>query len=382
MVAVVSSASAVLGASGSPVSEVANRLAIAVAGSHGRRLAGAPPRPLGPRDFTELIRVAERHRLLGALAEVVEAELLPVDDVQRRELTERHTSWLIHALRVERLLNRTATCAAAAGIDMRVLKGVALARLAYSDPAWRVFSDLDVLVPSERLDDMVRIIGRELGGVPAAAELRPGFNREFGKDTTIRVDDAELDVHRTFVTGPFGLTVDLAGLFADSTPFRVGDAEFLALGAGGLFLHGCYEAALGDWPLRLGSLRDLMAVHAAFTVDEREVLSSARAWRAVAVVQRAARLTADLLDLPLGHGLRRMAAIDVPRREARLLRWYLTPARGYTRPLASMIVIPGLRARLRYAGALVAPSAEYLRDRGWTQRSHALRAVGRLRGRS
>ena len=380
MVGVEGRSSAALGSSGSQVSEAANQVAVAVAGARAGRLAGGPSSPLAPHDFAELIRIAEQHRLLGALAEVVEAGLLPVDGAQREQLTGRHTGWLVHSLAVERLLGRAAACAGRSGIDLRVLKGVALARLVYGDPAWRVFSDVDVLVPSDHFDRMVRVVRTELAGVPAVPELRPGFDSEFGKDATIRVDDVELDVHRTFVTGPFGLTVDLRSLFRDPTPFRIGDRDFRALGANALFLHGCYEAALGDYPLRLGALRDLMMIHDRLTVDHDAVLETARHWRATAVVRRAARLTSEVLELEAGHGLRRLAELEVPRGEARLLRAYLTPARSYTRPLASLVVIRGLRARARYARALVAPSDDYLQSRRWTLRSHARRAVNRLRG--
>ncbi|MBA3621797.1 MAG: hypothetical protein H0W51_05695 [Euzebyales bacterium] len=48
-------------------------------------------------------------------------------------------------------------------------------------------------------------------------QLRPGFDRRFGKGAPLRRDEGwELDLHRTFVMGPFGLTVDLDGLFASS----------------------------------------------------------------------------------------------------------------------------------------------------------------------
>jgi len=331
-------------------------------------------------DFSELLDLAGRHRLLGAVAEVVASRELPVTDEQRALLAEHHVRWMTQALRVERLLLRIDECLSREGVETRVLKGVALAHHVYPDPAWRVFSDLDLLVASRQFDAATRVARDELNGTQPVPELRPGFDREFGKEALVRVDGVELDLHRTFVAGPFGLTVDLERLFDDSTPFHVGGRRFQALGPNAMFLHACYNAALGDYPLRLCALRDLLVVHESLTIDHDSIVAMAQDWRATAVVQRAAEITVDALELGESHSLAPLAALKVDRGEARLLRSYLTPARSYRRQLASLAVIPGVRARLRYARALVRPSREYLRSRGWDERGHVRRALDGLRG--
>jgi hypothetical protein len=312
------------------------------------------------------------------VAELVAERSFPVTDAQRQSLTEMHSGWLHHALTVERLLLRVGECFDRGGIDFRVLKGVALSRLIYPDPSWRVFGDLDLLIPSHQFDDAVRLACTELGGVQPVPELRPGFDREFGKEALIRIGRFELDIHRTFVTGPFGLAVELDRLFEAETPFEVGGKRFAALDPTALFLHVCYNLALGDHPVRLCSLRDLLLAHERLGVDLDTVVRTAHAWRATAVVQRAAQLSVDMVGLDPDHGLVELARLAVPRREAWLLRSYLTTARSYSRPLASLAVIPGVRARLRYARALLSPSAEYLNSRGWTERRHLRRARDRL----
>ena len=370
-----------LGESGSSTSETANRVAIAVTAAKTESPLRLPMKPLAAEDFDELLRLAERHRILGALAEAVHDGLLPVEDRQHEAVSARHRVWAVHCLQAERLLCQAHKSLQTLGLELRVLKGPALARIAYDDPAWRVFSDVDILVPSYQLDDAVGTLISELGAVPAVAQIRPGFDREFGKDVTVRVEGLELDVHRTFVSGPFGLTARLDRLFEDRTPIDIGSCRLSALGSADLFLHACFEAALGDYPLRLGALRDLVAVHARVPVDGREIAEVARSWRASAVVRRAARLACEVLELDPRHGLQRFSDLDVPRMESWLLRAYLTPARSYTRPLASVIVIPGVGARVRYALALAFPSREYLRGRAWTYRGHVRRAAHRLRGR-
>ena len=94
---------------------------------------------------------------------------------------------------------------------------------------------------------------RGSGAFGRTRELRPGFDREFGKDVLIRINGIELDIHRTFVTGPFGLTIPLEQLFASATPFAVGGRTLHALGGEEMFLQACYNAALGDRPVRWGS---------------------------------------------------------------------------------------------------------------------------------
>ncbi len=355
------------------------QLAVALAGAPLGDTTRLVPEPLAEDDFMALLRLCEDHRLLGTLADAVENGRVAVDDGQLDSLTQRYLVWLSNSLEVERLLLRVAECCAQAGIEMRVLKGAALARLAYPDPSSRVFADLDLLIPATRFDDAVRLAVDELGGTQSIVELRPGFDREFGKDATVLVGRVELDLHRTFVTGPFGLTIPLDDLFTDSTPLVIGGRTFSALGPTALLMHAFYNAALGDYPVRLCSLRDLMLLSERPEADFRQIRVWARQWRAAAVVQRGAALVVETLGLPGSHGLWQLAGLDVPRRERWALASYLTPARSYSRPLASLLVIPGVRARMRLAGALVRPSAAYLHSRGWTERSHIRRAVARFR---
>ena len=290
-----------------------------------------------------------------------------------------HTRWQAHALGLERLLLLVADRFGAAGIDFRVLKGVALAHVVYSDPSWRVGADLDLLIPSDRFDDAVGIGVNDLGGDQALPELRSGFDREFGKESLVCIGPYELDLHRTFVTGPFGLTIELDDLFQAGTPMSLGGRELLAFGPLHQLLHACYNTALGDYPVRLCSVRDLLLCRDRLEVDFDEFVATAERWHGTAVVRRAAELVIDIAGPDVAGGFVELAALTVPRREAWLLRSYLTPARSYSRPLASLAVIKGARARLRYASAVLAPSTTYLRSRGWTRRSHFGRAVRRLR---
>jgi hypothetical protein len=136
-----------------------------------------------------------------------------------------------------------------ASIPTCVLKGVALAHLVYPDPSYRVFGDVYLLVPSAMFASAIAVLHREMGTARCVPELRPGFDERFGKEALMRsVNGLELDVHRMFVEGAWGLTMDLDDLFSPSRRFVLAGQELDALPMPQQFLHACYAAAIGDWP--------------------------------------------------------------------------------------------------------------------------------------
>jgi hypothetical protein len=345
-------------------------------------IEGAVPFPNGPladEPFDRLVDECLHQRLLGALAEAASHGSLVVTEAQRARLADQHAASQGHMLVLERTLLRVADVFGELGVEFRVLKGVGLAHLIYAEPSWRASSDLDLLVPSAQFDAAVAGLIDRLGGEQDVPELRPGFDREFGKEALVRVGPVEVDLHRTFVTGPFGLTIDLDEMFAEASPFDIDGRRLAGLGAEHLVMHACINVALGDLPVRLGSVRDLLLCQRESGVDTPSTAALAHRWRVSAPVRRAAELAVGIAGPVAAGELADLAQIEVPRREAWLLRSYLSPARSYSRPLASLAVIRGVRPRARYARALVAPSADYLRSRGWTGRSHVRRAYRRLR---
>jgi hypothetical protein len=298
-----------------------------------------------------------------------------------REWLERPVMvWLTNSLRVERLALQAAELYASEGVPFRLLKGPAIARLAYDDPAERVFADLDLLVPAAHLDRAVALAVERLGGIVPTPEPRPGFAREFGKEVLVRVGGIELDLHRTLVAGPFAHHLGVDELFVDHSGVEVGGQVLPALGSSSLALHACCHAALGDYPVRLGALADLVRLSEAPAWSAGAVIATATSWRMRAVVQRAAHLAVALLDLPSEHPLQPLTGLDVPRVERLLLRSYLSPGRGYTRELAALATRPGLRARARLARALLWPTDEYLLARGTRRGAFARRSWQMLTG--
>jgi hypothetical protein len=339
-----------------------------------------PPRSVGAGDFDALLVGCEEHRILGELAALVRDGVLSLDAAQRDALEEKFRAWLTHALRVERLVIDATRVLDRARIPSRVLKGVALARTTYDDPNDRVFGDVDLLVPARQFTRASEVLAGALDGERAQPELRPGFDDRFGKEIMLRVRGLELDLHRTFVEGGYGLTVELDDLFATPNPFPLGICELEALPMPQRLLHACYAAALGDWPPRLGSLRDVAQIVHREQPHLADVLVMAQRWRCEPVVARAVTLAWDELALTTRPPIVVWAEHFQPTTaQRRMLRWHEGPARAFTRHLAAVRVLPGARDRLAYLRAIMFPQRSYLQARGFTALGNAKRAWARIR---
>jgi Uncharacterised nucleotidyltransferase len=339
-----------------------------------------PPGPLARDVFTSLVAEAEHHRVLGFLGEAVRGGALAVDPDQHVDLEEKLERWLAHALRVEALLLSTIEELERAGIDHRVFKGVALANTVYEDPSLRVFADIDVLVPSSDFAVAASLLAAALGTHRSVPELRPGFDARFGREAMLRSDAGlELDVHRTFVDGAYGLTVELDDLFVNPRTFALGGRDVATLPPVHQLLSSCYSAALGDWPARLASQRDVVQLLHVDAPSTDDVLALARRWRAEPVVACAIAQSWAALEPQFAPPLVEWARNYVPGAFDRiLLASYRGPARGLTTQAAGVLVVPGAGLKLAYLRAITTPQRGYLQERGLTAGDRWRRGLARL----
>jgi len=349
--------------------------------AHG--LPGAPALGSAPLDepaWADLLRILIAERLVPVASYAVADGAFVVTDAQRVELFAAHERAMSLALVLERRLLATVGDLRAAGIDVRALKGPAVCRLDYPDPSWRAFGDVDLLVPGAEFDAAGRAL-TEHGAERRFAEVRPGFDARFGKAVTfVDPDGIQIDLHRTFATGAFGLRVDTAALFATRDTVTVGGVEVAALSRVHRFLHACFHAALGDQEPRLVALRDVAQLLLVTDLDLEAARAAARAWGAEAVVARAVRLAWDRLGLA-PHAADRWAAAFVPsRREARALAAHTSPDRSYASQVAAGVSsVPGIAGRLAYVRALLLPDRRHLAGRDGTDRARLQRALAARR---
>jgi hypothetical protein len=338
-----------------------------------------PDAPLVGGDFELLVADCEYHRILGFLGTAVRDGAFPVTERQRARVEETWSGWLAHGVRMERLVLEATAVLEAADIRSIVLKGLALSHTVYPSPEQRVFGDVDLLIEPHNFTRAADVLVAEMHAKRALPELRPGFDDRFGKEILVRIDKFELDLHRMFVEGPYGLTMRLEDLWESPETFRVGNRELLALGPIPRALHAAYAAALGDWPLRLAPARDLAQILNAtgVTVDDMTVM--ARHWRAEAVVIAAMERTSDTIPLGTEPPSIRNTGREPSRRDAAYLASYRGGARGYARQLCGVAVVNGIVARLRYLTSIAVPSREYLNARGFGRLSFVQVARSRLR---
>lgn len=338
---------------------------LAIAG-HG--LAGTtrpfPAQPLDDAAWAGLLAAAKANRVLGQLRAAVDAGLMPVTADQRGQARAAHRMTLLRVLSLEQHLVEVAGVLGDAGVECRVLKGSAYAHLDYPEPALRSFIDLDLLFRPSDFDRAVAVLVGA-GFTRFLAEPRPGFDRRFDKGTTLRGPDFEIDLHRTFVLGPWGVRVNIDALWDAGQEFTVGGRTLVALSAPNRFLHACYHAALGDWPLRLGSLRDVAQLVPADEESQGALIERARAWGVRAVVAAAVADSGRLLGVEPAGTLRSWAAGYVPtRREEHWLGLHTRSDKTFAaQAIATLPVLPGIRDKAAYLRALVLPDARYTAGR-------------------
>jgi hypothetical protein len=336
--------------------------------------------PIEDDQWAELLRSLEAHRVLGLLGAAVEAGRFPVTEPQRAALELELQRWHAHALRLERLVLDAVAVFARAGIRHRVLKGMALSHTAYPAPEWRVFGDADVLVEPSALGAATNAFAAALGGIRVQPKLCPGFDDRFGKEVLVRVGELELDLHRTFVEGALGLTIELEDLWSDATRFEISGVALDALTPTTQVMHAAYAVAVGDEHPRLCAQRDLAQLLLFADIVQGSVLDLARRWRAEALLAWAIRTAWDSLRLTAEPSLLAWARSHrATRREEWLLASHRGRARGYTRHLTALGVLPSWSAKGAYLRAIAWPSGAYLRARGSSRRAFLMRPIGATR---
>jgi hypothetical protein len=327
------------------------------------RLCDEPPEEAV---WSSLVGRCRAQRVPGLLLAAIDAGALPVTDEQRDQAEEVHLGSMASVLRLERRLLEVAEALEGAGLAMVALKGSALAHLAYPDPSWRFFGDVDVLVRSDQLAAALETLTAAFDAVRQVPEVRPGYDRRFAKSVTLRsADGLELDVHRNLVFGTFGFAIDRDELFATARTFEVGGRRIAALGPEAMLLHACYHAGLGDPTPRMNSVRDVAQLLLTGDHDPDRVLALAERWGSVAVLQRGITLCRELLGIEVAGPLADATAAYRPTaRETRAIDSYVGVNRSHSaKMLASLPFIEGLGAKAAFVGVTVLPSRGFLQQR-------------------
>ncbi|MGH8900386.1 MAG: nucleotidyltransferase family protein [Egibacteraceae bacterium] len=325
---------------------------------------GWPRRPLDAPCWSSLLSRVDEHRLSGLLLEALAAQALPATAEQIVQARHVHAQAMGRVLLSDAALLEATETLDRAGIVWRALEGAATAHLVYGDPATRPYRDVGVLVPTTRFDDALQAL-EVLGYQRRSPPLKPGFDVTFGKAVRlVRADRRSIDLHRTLIPGPFGLTIELDSLFRAAAVFSIGGRPIKGLAPEAHFLYSCYYAVLDDAPPRLLSLRDVTQQVLEHDLDVERVLALASAWAGEAVLALAVRLAWERFALADAVPLSAWARRYTPsRRERRFLLSYRT-RRFAHKALDSLQVIKGVRSKAAFLRAVALPDPAWLAYHG------------------
>jgi hypothetical protein len=345
-----------------------------------------PQAVLDDKTWEAVLAGVSGDRLTGHLVRALDDGVFAASDDQQAAAVEAHEGALAVDVVLERLLLTTMRQLDAADIPARVLRGPAVAHSVYLEPSLRSFADVDLLVASRDYDAALAQLCAD-GARRRYQEPRKGFDRRFGKGVCLEIPGGlglEIDLHRTFVAGPFGLAVDTDALFENSTRFVLGGQELYGLDPEARFLDSCFHAALGRKEPRLVALRDVAQMILCSSLDADRVRERCRAWRCGIVVQRAVGLAWGafaLLDTP--EVVRWAHSHECSLFERRALRAYVGSDRSYAgQAVAGLQAVHGVRDKARYATALLVPNRAYVRIREGSYRRRVRRALRLFREES
>ena len=355
-------------------------VALAGYGVLGRR--ALPDSPLTNEQWRSLLELAYVERLSGLLVSAIQDGAFPATPEQAGEAQVLQVTIMSRVLLLDRLLLRVVSALRDSGIEFRLLKGCAHAHLLYSDPSLRPYVDVDLLVRGEQFAEAVTTLGA-LGIQRPEPELRPGFDRRFGKGATLRTELGDgIDLHRTFVDGPFAVMIDFNELFVRSEFVNVGGVALPTLAREERVLHACFHAAVSDKVPGLMALRDVVQGCCDPNLDIRALHHIARKFQAPAVVAKAVRSSFDRLAPHFENELVAWSrGYEPSKREAWILRSYEASDRRWAhQAIAALRVVPGVGGKLAYTRAVVLPTRSALTARGRTSRGRLMNASKGLRG--
>lgn len=329
--------------------------------------------------WPRLLATAQAEGLTGILLAASDSSDVELSRDQREELGRTHEEAMTQSLLLERLLVEVAERLAVESVELRVLKGSAVAHLDYPTASMRPFNDVDLLVRPDDVQHAIAILAG-MGFTRPQAQTHPGFDRAFGKGATlVGPTGMEIDLHRTFVMGGFGLAVDLEQVWSRPQHYPLAGLRLPALSAEARIMHAAYHAVVGNWPPRLLPYRDLAEMLLYGGYSDATLRELAAGWRAEIVLATAVQETWDLLNIADVTALSAWAARFQPTRQEReLLAVHRSPDSSYAaQSRAAVRMIPGWSDRLTYLRWLAVPSREFLDSRGTNLRAHLWRGLRR-----
>lgn len=341
-----------------------------------------PDRPLVLDDATaeRLERWAGPSGVDGVMWNAIESGSLEMSEAACERAHASHLRWQHRTLLAEGTALVAVDILSTAGIESRVLKGIASAHLDHPQPSLRTSNDADLLVARR---DLIRAIDLldERGFIRHERHLGRRWERRFGRAATLRVPSgADVDVHATIGTGYFGRRLeqvhDLAGLGSEA--FDLGGAPMLALDGPARLLTSCYAAVLSRGP-RLRLWRDIATQLTIANLDWRAAVGLAAACDGTAVIARGILDSQAETHFETSHPSVSWARqVDPDHAAARALGLLeADEADGWTAEARSTMLALGSVDRARFVSGIAAGVLTRRRSTPWSDLTRAARLLKR-----
>jgi hypothetical protein len=334
-------------------------LAVARAGLPG----AAPPRRDGWDEHLDAIMA---QGLAGLFSASAAAGMVDIDAEIAARLQGQLDAEAVRAVQLEGELLRLAP--AMEHLGAVVLKGAVLAHAAYPDPLLRPFTDLDLLVPGDRISHAISVLAT-YGYERTRPEPAPGYDARIGKAVTLQhPGGVVVDLHRTLAGGNAGEGIDIPELLAGRRQVSIGSHTIPAPSWEAHLVECALHAVVGDGLTRPLSLRDVAEVAHHPSLDPAAAAELTFRWQVAELVGIGLHAARDGLGVELPNALASLAFradLTVPSSE---------PARS-ARSRLDELRSGDLRRRAMLARSMVAPSAEFLH---W---AHGDASLPRLYGR-
>ncbi len=189
---------------------------------------------LASGDAAELTEFCTQKRIVPLLAKALVDGIIrfPAEEWQAASSVMRQVA--IVRLRCEAALLQLGEILEPAGVEFRVLKGLATGSLDYDTPTLRQVGDVDVLVPVPQRQEVFDLLQQE--GLEIASGRRrwaPELEHAF----TCRLGKVELDIHHRLLLRAPGHMVAGLDLFADPAAFELHGRLFFGLSERHRLLH-------------------------------------------------------------------------------------------------------------------------------------------------
>lgn len=228
---------------GSVVTVSADPLRAAVLSFGVDELGTTADTPIDVEAFERLLEWAVNENLVGLLWHAA-PKLFVLSEGARSQLDAAYSDTALSVLSIEASARDVSTVFVDAGIDFRVLKGLATSHLLYPHPSWRAFRDVDVVVRPDDLDRAIHALApiTEEGSEVQAGPVRSALMKE-RQITDVR--GVAIDVHRAVQGSLVTTSLPVDDVFAEPQSFCVGDTTFLAPPPAVMFVHAVLHSSSG-----------------------------------------------------------------------------------------------------------------------------------------